>query len=316
MYKMKEQTLMRKSSPVIFSIMILTFQTNLSQAQTANNSPQTAYDASETSVNSRQRLNDANLLFLDNQAKNGVQTSLAGKLKRPDALVPQGTIIQGVLETAIQSDLPGVVRGIVAQDVWSLDGRRVLIPQGSRLIGDYRSGIATGQTRVLIAWNRVLTSDGISVQLGSLGTDTLGRSGMTGKVDKHNVERFGSAILLTVLGGVSQYLATLGQAPQAPETTVTSIDPITGAITTTTTQGTSNQNQARQIGAQSASQSLSQIANQALQDSVNIPPTIHIDQGVRMIVMVRQDLDFSELYLDPVIEEYNRLKHPDHNVYK
>lgn len=285
-------------------------------AQNINNSPQIGFDAADNRVNVRQRLSQGNVTFLDQQAKIGVTTAKAGKLERPDAIIPQGTIMHGVLETAIQSDLPGVIRGTVSEDVWSLDGRRVLIPKGSRLIGEYRSGIATGQTRVLIAWNRVYTGSGISVQLGSTGADSLGRAGMTGVVDKHNLERFGSAILLTVLGGVSQYIATLGQAPESPSVSVTTIDPVTGAVVTTTTDGNSQQNDARSIAAQSASQSLSDIAGQALEENFNIAPTILIDQGERIIVMVRQDLDFSELYLDPVIEEYNRLKNPSANAYK
>lgn len=285
-------------------------------AQNINNSPQTVFDATDNRVNARQRLSQGNVTFLDQQAKVGVTTVKAGKLERPDAIVPQGTIMHGVLETAIQSDLPGVIRATVSEDVWSLDGRRVLVPKGSRLIGEYRSGIATGQTRVLIAWNRVYTGDGISVQLGSSGADSLGRAGMTGVVDKHNVQRFGSAVLLTVLGGVSQFISTLGQAQETPNVSVTTINPVTGDVVTTTTEGNSNQNDARAIAAQTASQSLSNIAGQALQENLNIPPTIHIDQGERIIVMVRQDLDFSELYLDPVIEEYNRLKNPTTNAYK
>lgn len=285
-------------------------------AQQINNSPQTAFDATDNRVNARQRLTQGNINFLDQQAQTGVPTATAGRLERPDAIIPQGTIIHGVLETAIQSDLPGVIRATVSEDVWSLDGRRMLVPKGSRLIGEYQSGIATGQTRVLIAWNRVITGDGISVQLGSTGADALGRAGVTGFVDKHNFERFGSAILLTVLGGVSQFIGTLGQEDEQPSVTVSTVDPVTGNVITTTTEGNNDANDAREIAAQAASQSLNDLANSALEDNLNIAPTIHVNQGERIIVMVRQDLDFSELYLDPVIEEYNRLKNPKKNAYK
>jgi type IV secretion system protein VirB10 len=254
--------------------------------------------------------------FLDQQAKQGVDTVIAGKLARPDAMITQGAIIHGILESAINSDLPGNVRGVVSQDVWSLDGGRILIPKGSRLIGEYSSGIATGQTRILIAWNRVITPDGVSVLLGSIGTDALGRSGMTGKVDRKTIQRFGSAFLLTVIGGVSQYVAALGQPPQIPSFTISTVDPITGAIITSTTEGNTSQNNARQIGAQTAAQSLQQMANEALRSNINVPPTIHVRQGERIIVMVRRDLDFSKLYVDPVLEEYQRLKNGPKNVYK
>lgn len=273
-------------------------------------------NASSTYAQAQETSRNGNIQFLNQQAKQGVDTSLAGKLARPDAMITQGAIIHGVLESAINSDLPGNVRGVVSQDVWSLDGRRILIPKGSRLIGEYSSGIATGQTRILIAWNRVITPDGVSVLLGSIGTDALGSSGMTGKVDRKTLQRFGSAFLLTVIGGVSQYVAALGQPPQIPSVTTTTVDPITGAITTATTEGNSSQNNARQIGAQTAAQSLQQMANEALRSNINVPPTIHVRQGERIIVMVRRDLDFSKLYLDPVLEEYQRLKSGPKNVYK
>lgn len=300
----------------LIALTVATLCSSTTFAQQINNSPQTAFDATDNRVNARQRLTQGNVNFLDQQAKQGVTTATAGRLERPDAIIPQGTIIHGVLETAIQSDLPGVIRATVSEDVWSLNGQRMLVPKGSRLIGEYQSGIQTGQTRVLIAWNRVITGDGISVQLGSSGADALGRAGVTGQVDKHNFERFGSAILLTVLGGVSQFIGTLGQEDETPSVSVTTIDPVTGGVVTTTTDGNQDENEARQIAAQAASQSLSDLASTALEDNLNIAPTIHVDQGVRIIVMVRQDLDFSELYLDPVIEEYNRLKNPQKNAYK
>jgi type IV secretion system protein VirB10 len=273
-------------------------------------------DSSSSYAQAQEASRNGNAQFLDQQAKQGVDTAVAGRLARPDAMITQGAIIHGVLESAINSDLPGNVRGVVSQDVWSLDGGRILIPKGSRLIGEYSSGIATGQTRILIAWNRVITPDGVSVLLGSIGTDALGRSGMTGKVDRKTIQRFGSAFLLTVIGGVSQYVAALGQPPQIPSVTISTVDPITGAIITTTTEGNTSQNNARQIGAQTAAQSLQQMANEALRSNINVPPTIHVRQGERIIVMVRRDLDFSKLYLDPVLEEYQRLKNGPKNVYK
>ncbi len=79
--------------------------------------------------------------FLNDRSNAGVETSNAVPNRRPDATIMQGAFIRGILETAINSDLPGQVRAVVTQDVYSFDGRRILIPSGSRLIGDYRSGI-------------------------------------------------------------------------------------------------------------------------------------------------------------------------------
>src|SRR5208337_3231680 len=145
---------------------------------------------------------DSNRRFLRN-AENDVTRARAVKHNRIDALVPQGFMIRGVLETGIQSDLPGNVRASVSEDVYSFDGRRVLIPKGTMLTGEYRSGIVRGQSRVLIIWTRMLRADGVSLMLGSYGTDNLGRSGLEGEVDKHFLERFGNAALLTLTGGVA-----------------------------------------------------------------------------------------------------------------
>ncbi|AVA23830.1 type IV secretion system protein VirB10 [Rhizobium sp. NXC24] len=251
---------------------------------------------------------DPNRRFLARASQSGTDTSKATMNPRTDALVAQGTMIKGVLETAIESDLAGMVRAVVSEDVWSFDGRRVLIPGGSRLIGEYRSGLATGQTRVFIVWTRLLRSDGVSVQLGSTGTDDLGRSGMPGEVDNHYVQRFGSAILLSVVGGATQFIANLGSDQNASNTNQTYTDPTTGQTVTIQTQPNQYMQNARQIGAQQISQSLNNIAQEALRNSINIPPTINVDQGARIMVFVRRDLDFSEFYPDPVREALREIK--------
>jgi len=121
----------------------------------------------------------------------------------PRTTVAQGTLIPAVLETAIDTDVPGYARAIVSADVRSFDGSRVLVPRSSRLIGQYKSGLQAGQRRVYVIWTRLIRPDGVAVALGSPGTDYAGQSGLGGKVDTHFFERFGSAMLLTVLSGLS-----------------------------------------------------------------------------------------------------------------
>jgi type IV secretion system protein VirB10 len=235
---------------------------------------------------------DANRRFLANAQD--VETAHANKIARIDALVPQGTMIRATLETAIQSDLPGMVRAITREDVYSFDGRRVLIPSGTMLTGEYRSALTRGQTRVFVIWTRLLRSDGISLSLGSYGTDSLGRSGLTGEVDEHYFQRFGSSILLSIVGGGSAFLAGLNTSGQS----------------VTVGSGTAVGLQAQTQAQQTASQTFSDLANQALKDSINIPPTIYVDQGTRIIVFVKRDLDFAEWYPDPVKEALYELRHP------
>jgi type IV secretion system protein VirB10 len=238
---------------------------------------------------------DKNRQFLDNESANDVERSRASKNNRIDALIPQGTMIRATLETAVQSDLPGMVRAITTEDVYSFDGRRILLPKATMLTGDYRAILTRGQTRVFMVWTRALRSDGVSLSLGSYGADALGRSGVTGEVDEHYAERFGAAIVLSIVGGASSYLTGLGQAAQS------------------TTSASGVQTAAQQAQAQSAetvSQTFADMANSTLKEQMTIPPTINIDQGTPIMVFVRRDLDFSGLYDDPVKVALSQLKHP------
>ena len=145
-----------------------------------------------------------------NSAVNEQPDSAAAKSTRmadPANTVVQGTLIPAVLETAINSDLPGYVRAVVSQDVRSFDGRRVLIPRSSRLIGEYKTGLAQGQKRAYLLWTRLVRPDGVSVALASPAVDYSGEAGVTGKVNTHFFERFGSALLLSVLGGAGSLVS-------------------------------------------------------------------------------------------------------------
>jgi len=249
--------------------------------------------------------NDPDRAFLKAMGGQGVQVSVATENRRTDAWIPQGTMIRGTLETAINSDLAGMVKGIVREDVYSFDGRRILIPAGSSLIGDYKSGVDRGQERVLIIWTRMIRGDGVSVQLGSYGTDRLGRSGMTGIVDRKYWERFGPPALMTLIGGATQYIAQLGQK-QNQYITVVNGD---GSVTRIPqNSGDTSQDRARQIAAETIASGIQQLGSEAFQDSRNIRPTIHIPQGSDISVFVTRDLDFAGLYPDPVREEFDRVR--------
>lgn len=232
---------------------------------------------------------DSGSKFLASVSATQDRAAAARQIDRIDAMVPEGTMIAGILETAINSDLPGQIRAITSEDVYSFDGRRVLVPTGSRLIGEYQSELTTGQTRIFIVWTRLIREDGVSIRLNSIGADGLGRAGVTGFVDKKFRERFGAAILLSVVGGVTDFVAGLGGSA-------------TGATTSTNAQD------AAAIARETLAQTFSDMANQALADQLKIPPTIHVDQGTRIFVYVRQDLDFSGLYKDPVTEELEAIK--------
>ena len=123
----------------------------------------------------------------------------ARTFKNPGTTVPQGSVIQAVMETALDSTRAGYARAIVSRDVESFDGTRVLIPKGSRLFGDYQADVSLGQKRALIQWKRLTRPDGTIIDLDSPSADLLGRAGVKGKVNTHFFQRFSGAILQSIL---------------------------------------------------------------------------------------------------------------------
>jgi len=195
------------------------------------------------------------------------QEAVAARLLRTTGYtITEGTVIPAILETAIHSQLPGLVRALNSADVYSHDGSQLLIPKGSRLVGRYQSSIRRGQVRVFIIWTRIIRADGLSVLINSPGTDPLGRAGLGGDVDTHFFQIFGAAILLSVLD--------------------TGLDI---GLEMARDQGSNNTN----LGHGSFNGSgLDRAGEVALQDSIRIEPTIHVDQGTRISIMVARDLDF------------------------
>jgi type IV secretion system protein VirB10 len=237
---------------------------------------------------------DRNSKFLASASAIGDRSAKARQFDRIDAMIPEGTLIPGILETAINSDLPGQIRAITSQDVYSFDGRRILIPTGTRLIGEYQSEVTRGQKRIFVIWTRLLRDDGVTVRLNSIGTDSLGRSGLTGLVDNKWRERFGSAILLSIVGAGSSYLTGYGSNQYSSGSG---------------NNGSSDSDRAAELARETIAQTFSDMANQALAENLKIPPTISVHQGERIFVYVRQDLDFSAMYADPVEEALKEIKH-------
>jgi len=208
---------------------------------------------------------DPNIAFANQYANADVETAQASQLQNLETLVTQGTVIDGILETAIQSDLPGMVRAIVSEDVYSFDNSTLVIPKGSKLVGRYRSALTTGQSRVFVIWNRLIRSDGVSINIGSYGTDDLGRSGLAGVVDTHFFERFGSSVLLSLIDtGLQIGVNAVDDEDQATVALETGSD-------------------------------FSRSAEIALENTIGIPPTVHVHQGSRIKVFVGKDLDFSQV---------------------
>lgn len=185
---------------------------------------------------------------------------LASRLENQGMTVPQGSVIQAVMETALDSTRAGFARAIVSRDVMSFDGARVLIPKGSRLFGEYQADVNLGQRRALIQWKRLTRPDGTIIALDSPGADPLGRAGVRGKVNTHFLERFGGTILQSVLD-----LGVRAATSSATNNTV-----ILG-VPSAATQGS------------------------LVQQQGEIKPTLKVRQGASVSVFVARDLDFSSV---------------------
>ena len=159
------------------------------------------------------------------------------------------------LETAINTDVPGYVRAVVSQDVRSFDGTKILVPRSSRLIGQYQSGLQGGQKRAYVIWTRVIRPDGASVNLASPAVSFDGTTGLAGDVESNFFRRFGSAMLLSVVGGLGA-LASGGAS----------------------------------IVLGGAGQSA---AAAAVQQDGQVGPTVRVRQGEPIRVFTARDLDFS-----------------------
>ncbi|GAB6846104.1 type IV secretion system protein VirB10 [Methylorubrum rhodinum] len=191
----------------------------------------------------------------------GVQ---AARLPNRNLLVAQGTAIPCVLETAMSSDVAGFVSCVINRDVMSDNGNVVLMEKGTQVVGEYRGTIRRGSSRMFVLWSRAKTPTGVIVNLASPATDALGRAGFDGEIDGHFMERFGGALLLSIVGDAGQFA---GQQFSDGGLQINSV----------------------QRGGQSA-------AAIATENSINIPPTLNKNQGELVSIFVARDLDFSSVY--------------------
>ncbi len=200
--------------------------------------------------------------------------------------IKTGTVIPGVMVTGINSDLPGSIIAQVSQNVYdTADGAFLLIPQGAKLYGVYDSRVVYGQSRVLIAWSRLIFPDGSAVTLGAMpGADMAGYAGFHDEVDNHYFRIFGAAVLMSLISGGMSY--ALDNTTDTTSTTTT---------TTTTTTSTSSTTLQDEMVAALASQ-LGQSSAKLLEKNLSIKPTLEIRPGYRFNVVVTKDVAFEAPY--------------------
>jgi len=160
--------------------------------------------------------------------------------------------------------LPGMTTCIMATDAFGVDGRVVLLERGTKLIGETRGQVQQGSARVFVLWTEARTPAGVVVPLASPGADELGRAGLPGEVNRHFWERFGAALLVSIIDGAVE---TAAQSSRSGNGSII-IDP-------------------------AASQG---VMTEVLKGTINIPPTVVKQNGDRIQVLVARDLDFRSVY--------------------
>lgn len=202
---------------------------------------------------------------------NSLASRTAGKLPNLNYLLKKGTSIPCGLKTGIDTTLPGFVICNVLNDVYSANGKVLLIERGATVFGEQQSQLKQGQERTFVVWTRIDNPSGIFADIDSPATDQMGYSGIAGYVDTHFFQRFGGAIMLSLIKDFSQ--AYTQRIANSSNTVATATQPY------------SNTNQATQ-----------DMATETLRNSINIPPTLVVLPAKIVNVLVARDVSFENVY--------------------
>jgi len=226
--------------------------------------PQSApMTATRTAAQSSRNPNEA---WLERQqAQSGSSQVIGLDAARAGPVIHQGVIIPAVLLTALNSDLPGQISALVSMDVYdSVRGNNLMIPKGSKLIGQYNSDIRIGQERMMAAFTRIIRPDGSSINLAGMpGADQIGQAGLQGDVNNHFWKMFSSSFLIA---GVSWLF------DKNSDNTVV----VNNSTTQTPTEMTG--------------EILKDVSKTILDRNTTIQPTITIEKGQKLNVVVNKDI--------------------------
>ena len=198
----------------------------------------------------------------------------ASRLKNRSFMLPKGTFINCVMETAVNTSVPGMTSCRIPENVFSMDGRTLLIEAGSRAFGEYRGAVARGMDRIFMLWTTILTPEGVEIRLDSPASDSLGRMGVTGDVNHHWWARFGNALLFSIIDDSFQF---------AMEKASDSDNSINNYSSTDS--------------------GMSRFLSDVIRETGQIPPTITMNQGTRVGIFVARNIDLSSVYEVSIVEE-------------
>lgn len=180
--------------------------------------------------------------------------------------------IPAVLENTLNSELPGRVIAVVERPVFGEDQRWVLIPAGSRIIGQYRAGAKYGQSRLDVAWARILRPDGVTINIEGSGADVMGRAGIPGDLDSRFAEKYGGSLLTSIIGAAGTW-ALAGNSTLS-----------TSALGTTQTLS------ARAQAANRLGKDADNLAQRMVQDNLDIRPVLTVPAGTRLAIAPTEDI--------------------------
>lgn len=187
----------------------------------------------------------------------------------PDLFIEQNTIVPCALTTRFVSDVAGRINCVITEDVWSANHHTKLVEKGTKAFGSYRTGTLNhGQGRIFVIWNQLRTPDFKRIDLiDTAAAGALGEAGIDGWIDSHFWERFGGSLMLSMVQDVAAAAAD----------NATSKD--------------------RNVDyTENSRDAMAEMAKVALENSINIPPTMYKNQGDIISIIVGDDIDFSGIY--------------------
>lgn len=204
---------------------------------------------------------------------------VASKRGDKTLLLTRGTTIPCVLVTKIVTDHAGLTKCQATKNVWSANGKTVLIERGSVFLGEQTAAMLQGQARVAVRWTQMETPQGVLVDIDSPSVGKLGAAGNGAWVNYHFWKRFGGSIMISLIGDFSKGMSKR-------------ISRKSGSTDFTLEESADN---------------MDEIAAEAIRNSINIPPTGTINQGALLNIMVARDIDFSSVYERVDISEFENI---------